>query len=230
LADVRDEPLVEPSILSADFARLADEVARVAPVTDWVHVDVMDAHYVPNLTIGLPVVESLRKATPLSLDCHLMIEDPDRWAPMYAETSDSVTIHVETARDRRGVGRAIRDKGARAGIAVDRQTDVREVLDVLPDYDLLLVMTIQAGFGGQALIPELLDKVRTARAYLDEHGLDLWLQVDGGVSADTIEACAEAGADAFVAGNAVYGAADPAAAVRALHAQAKAVRTRAGRR
>ncbi|HVU74396.1 MAG TPA: ribulose-phosphate 3-epimerase [Mycobacteriales bacterium] len=227
---MRADPLIEPSILSADFARLAEEVERVAPATDWVHVDVMDAHYVPNLTIGLPVVSSLRKATPLSLDCHLMIEDPDRWAPMYAETADSVTIHVETARDRRGVGRAIRDRGARAGIAVDKQTDVRDVLDVLPDYDMVLVMTIQAGFGGQALIPELLDKVRTARAYLDEHGLDLWLQVDGGVSRDTIEACAEAGADAFVAGNAVYGAADPAQAVRDLHAQAKAVRARAERR
>ena len=227
---MRDEPLIAPSILSADFAHLADEVARVAPATDWVHVDVMDAHYVPNLTIGLPVVASLRKATPLSLDCHLMIEDPERWAPLYAETADSVTIHVETARDKRGVGRAIRDKGARAGIAVDKQTDIRDVLDVLPDYDMVLVMTIQAGFGGQAFIPDLLDKVRTARAYLDEHGLDLWLQVDGGVGADTIEACAEAGADAFVAGNAVYGAADPEAAVRGLLDQAKAVRARAARR
>jgi ribulose-phosphate 3-epimerase len=227
---VRDDPLVEPSILSADFARLAEEVGRVAPAAEWVHVDVMDAHYVPNLTIGLPVVESLRKATPLSLDCHLMIDDPDQWAPRYAETADSVTVHVETARDRRGVGRAIRERGARAGIAVDKQTDVREVLDVLPDYDLLLVMTIQAGFGGQPFIPELLEKVRTARRYLDEHGLDLWLQVDGGVGPDTIEACAEAGADAFVAGNAVYGSADPAQAVRDLHARAKAVGKRAARR
>ena len=226
---MRDDPLIEPSILSADFAHLADEVARVAPATDWVHVDVMDAHYVPNLTIGLPVVSSLRRATPLSLDCHLMIEDPDRWAPQYAETADSVTIHVETARDKRGVARAIRERGARAGIAVDKQTDIREVLDVLPEYDMVLVMTIQAGFGGQELIPELLDKVRTARAYLDEHGLDLWLQVDGGVSPTTIEACAEAGADAFVAGNAVYAAADPERAVRDLHAQAKAVRARAAR-
>jgi ribulose-phosphate 3-epimerase len=213
---------VSPSILSCDFAHLADEVAAVAPATDWVHVDVMDAHYVPNLTLGLPIVESLRKATPLQLDCHLMIDDPDTWAPRYAATADSVTVHVETARDRVGLAKAIRDGGARAGIAVDKQTDVTEVLDVLPHYDMLLVMTIQAGFGGQSFVDDLLAKVRTARKYLDEHGLELWLQVDGGVNAETIERCAEAGADVFVAGTAVYGAADRAEAVRALRKQAEA--------
>jgi ribulose-phosphate 3-epimerase len=207
---------VAPSILSADFAHLADEVERVATATTWVHVDVMDQHFVPNLTLGLPVVQSLRKATATKLDCHLMIEDPDRWAPRYAATADSVTVHVEAVRDARSTAAAVRDQGARAGIAVDRQTPVEAVLGDLDAFDMLLVMTIQAGFGGQSLIEEMLAKVRTARRYLDERGMALWLQVDGGVNAETIERCAEAGADVFVAGSAVYGADDPAGAVRAL--------------
>ncbi len=219
-------PLISPSILSADFAHLADEVAAVAPATDWVHVDVMDQHFVPNLTLGLPVVQSLRKATDLRLDCHLMIDDPDTWAPRYAETADSVTVHVEAARDPRSIAAAIRDKGSRAGIAVDKQTDVTDVLDLLPGYDMVLVMTIQAGFGGQSFVDATLEKVRTARRYLDEHGLELWLQVDGGVNAETIERCAEAGADVFVAGTAVYGAKDRAEAVRALHDRARKATSR----
>lgn len=217
-------PLVAPSLLAADFAHLADDVERVAGATDWVHVDVMDAHFVPNLTIGLPVVASLRAAVSTRLDCHLMIEDPDTWAPRFAATADSVTSHVEALTDPRGTAERVRAAGARAGIAVDRQTAVQDVLDVLPAFDLLLVMTIQAGFGGQELIEETLSKVRTARRHLDDHGLPLWLQVDGGVNAETIERCAEAGADVFVAGSAVYGADDPAAAVRDLLARATAAR------
>jgi len=211
-------PIVAPSLLSADFAHLADEVARVAPVTDWVHVDVMDAHFVPNLTLGLPVVQSLRRATGGTprLDCHLMITDPDTWAPRYAEACDSVTVHAEAVADAPRTAERVRAAGARAGIAVDRQTPVEEVLDLLPHFDLLLVMTIQAGFGGQAFVDDLLTKVRTARRHLDEHGLALWLQVDGGVNTETIGRCAEAGADVFVAGSAVYGGDDPAEAVRAL--------------
>jgi ribulose-phosphate 3-epimerase len=220
-------PLISPSILSADFAHLADEVAAVAPATDWVHVDVMDQHFVPNLTLGLPVVSSLRKATELRLDCHLMIEDPDTWAPRYAETADSVTVHLEAARAPRSIAAAVRDNQARAGIAVDKQTDVADVLDLLPAYDMLLIMTIQAGFGGQSFVEATLDKVRTARKYLDEHGLELWLQVDGGVNAETIERCAEAGADVFVAGTAVYGAEDRAKAVTDLRVRAESV-TRSG--
>jgi len=226
---VRD-PLIEPSILSADFARLGEEVARVAPATDWVHVDVMDAHLVPNLTIGLPVVQSLRRATDVRLDCHLMVTDGDRWGPRYAQTADSVTVHVEALRDARATAAAIRGEGCRAGIAVDRQTPVESVLDVLDAFDLLLVMTIQAGFGGQPLVEHLLDKVRTARRHLDGTGSQIWLQVDGGVNAETIARCAEAGADVFVAGSAVYGAPDPALAVRDLHDLAAAAAAAAAAR
>jgi len=212
--------IVSPSLLSCDFAHLADEVARVSTQTDWVHVDVMDQHFVPNLTLGLPVVASLRKATATKLDCHLMIEDPDTWAPRYAEQSDSVTVHLEAVADARSTAAAVRDQGARAGIAVDKQTPIEDVLGVLDAFDMLLVMTIQAGFGGQSLVPAMLEKVSTARRYLDERGMRLWLQVDGGVNAETIERCAEAGADVFVAGSAVFGADDPAGAVRDLLAAA----------
>ncbi len=215
-----------PSLLAADFAHLADEVAGIAAVSDWVHVDVMDQHFVPNLTIGLPVVQSLRRATDARLDCHLMITDPDTWAPRYAAASDSVTVHVEAVRDAPATAAAIRGEGARAGLAVDLATPVERVLALLPAYDMLLVMTIQAGFGGQQLVEATLDKVRTARRHLDEHGLHLWLQVDGGVNAETIERCAEAGADVFVAGSAVFGADDPAAAVAALRTQARSASPR----
>jgi ribulose-phosphate 3-epimerase len=213
---------IAPSILSADFARLADEAARVAGA-DWLHVDVMDQHFVPNLTIGLPVVEALGRAVELPMDCHLMIDDPDHWAPRYAEAgAGSVTVHAEAAADLAGCARDIRAAGARAGLALKPATPLSAVEDVLDAYDMVLVMTVEPGFGGQGFLADQLAKVRAVRAALDRRGLELWLQVDGGVSADTIEACAEAGADTFVAGSAVYGAADPAAAVTALRDQAAA--------
>jgi ribulose-phosphate 3-epimerase len=215
---------IAPSILAADFAHLADEAARVASA-DWLHVDVMDQHFVPNLTFGLPVVEALGKVTSLPMDCHLMIEDPDHWAPRYAEAgARSVTVHAEAAADLAGCGRDIRAAGARSGIALKPATPLRAIEDVLDAYDMVLVMTVEPGFGGQRFLADQLAKVRAVRALLDRRGLDLWLEVDGGVSADTIEACAEAGADTFVAGSAVYGAADPAAAIDALRNQAAAGR------
>ncbi|GII67024.1 ribulose-phosphate 3-epimerase [Sphaerisporangium krabiense] len=213
---------ISPSILSADFARLADAAAQVGAAADWLHVDVMDNHFVPNLTIGLPVVESLLKATDLPLDCHLMIEDPDRWAPAYAEAgAGSVTIHAEAAKAPVRTLREIRKAGARAGFALNPGTAVQPYEDLLGEIDMLLVMTVEPGFGGQPFLDIVLPKVRKARELIDKHGGEVWLQVDGGVSAATIERCAEAGADVFVAGNAVYGAADPAGAVRSLRAQAE---------
>jgi len=211
---------ISPSILSADFARLGEEARAVEGAADWLHVDVMDNHFVPNLTLGLPVVRSLLKATSLPLDCHLMIEDPDRWAPGYAEAgAGSVTIHAEAASAPVRTLRSIRSAGARAGLALNPGTAVDGYADLLGEIDMLLLMTVEPGFGGQGFLDLVLPKIRRARELSGDRSV--WLQVDGGVSASTIERCAEAGADVFVAGSAVYSADDPAAAVRDLRAQAE---------
>lgn len=213
--------IIAPSILAADFAHLADEVRAVQGAADWVHVDVMDNHFVPNLTIGLPVVQSLRKATDLPFDVHLMITDPQTWAPAYAEAGAyNVTFHAEACEDPAALARDVRAAGAKAGLAIDRDTPVEPYLELLPYLDTLLIMTIKAGFGGQQFMPELLDKVRDVRRRVDAGALQVRIEVDGGISADTIEQAAEAGADAFVAGTAVYAADDPAEAVRRLRALA----------
>jgi ribulose-phosphate 3-epimerase len=221
-ADVSREPMIAPSLLSADFARLADETARIADA-DWVHVDVMDAHFVPNLTLGLPVVTAIQRVSPVPLDCHLMIDNPDRWAPGYAEIgARNVRVHAEGGTDPRAVARDIRAAGALAGLALKPGTPLEHYLDVLPDFDTLLVMTVEPGFGGQEFMAEVLPKVRRARELVDTGHLTLLVEVDGGINADTIEAAAAAGADVFVAGSAVYGADDPARAIAALRAQASA--------
>jgi ribulose-phosphate 3-epimerase len=212
---------ISPSVLNADFTDLAGEVARI-PGADWVHVDVMDNHFVPNLTIGLPVVERLVGRTRLPLDCHLMIEDPDRWATGYAEAgARNVTFHVEAARAPVKLARDIRAAGARAGLGLRPATAVDLYADLLGEIDMLLVMTVEPGFGGQEFLDLMLPKIRRARELIKGRDVDVWLQVDGGVGSETIERCAEAGADVFVAGSAVYGADDPDRAVEALRTQAE---------
>ena len=212
--------MIAPSILSADFAWLAREAAAVEGA-DWLHVDVMDAHFVPNLTLGLPVVESLLKATDIPMDCHLMITDPGRWAPGYAEAGAyNVTFHAEATDDPVAVGRDIRAAGAKAGLSIKPGTPIEPYLEILRDFDTLLVMSVEPGFGGQSFIPEVLTKVAAVRRLVDSGELTILVEIDGGINADTIEQAAEAGVDCFVAGSAVYGAADPAAAVEALRRQA----------
>ena len=211
---------ISPSILSADFAALGQEVGRVANA-DWAHVDVMDNHFVPNLTLGLPVVEALVKVSPIPVDCHLMIDDPDRWAPGYAEAgAGSVTFHAEAARAPVRLARELRAQGARAAMALKPATPIEPYADLLPELDMVLVMTVEPGFGGQKFLDLCLPKIRRTRELIARHGGDIWLQVDGGVSLETIERCAQAGADVFVAGSAVYSAEDPDAMVRALRDQA----------
>ena len=214
------EPKIAPSLLSADFARLAEETQRVADA-DWLHFDVMDAHFVPNLTFGLPVMKAVQAVSPVPLDCHLMIENPERWAPGYAEAgARNVTVHAEACADPRALARDLRAAGALAGLAIKPGTPLEDYLDVLPDFDTLLVMTVEPGFGGQEFMAEVLPKVRRARELVDTGHLTLLVEVDGGINADTIEAAAAAGADVFVAGSAVYGAGDPEAAIAALRAAA----------
>ena len=207
---------ISPSILACDFANLESELASVANA-DWAHVDVMDAHFVPNLTLGLPVVEALARVSPIPLDCHLMIDDPDRWAPMYAEAgASSVTFHIEAAHDPTPLARNLRALGVRAGMALKPGTPFAPYIDLLPELDMVLVMTVEPGFGGQSFMADQMPKVREVREAVARFGGEVWVQVDGGVSAATIEACAEAGADVFVAGSAVFGAESAAAAVDQL--------------
>lgn len=205
---------ITPSILNADFANLGAEIARI-PDADAIHVDVMDYQFVPNLTIGLPVVEAIRKSTQQMLDIHLMIADPDRWAPSYAEAgAESVTFHVEAAKAPIRLARELRRLGARASLALNPATSVDSVADALGEVDMVLLMTVEPGFGGQKFLDLVLPKIRRTRELLGER--DVWIQVDGGVSVETIERCAEAGADTFVAGSAVYSADDPNAMVNRL--------------
>ncbi|MCC9177919.1 ribulose-phosphate 3-epimerase [Arthrobacter sp. zg-Y750] len=213
---------INPSILSADFVNLETELERIS-AADAVHVDVMDNHFVPNLTIGLPVVERIQQVSKLPLDAHLMISDVDRWAPLYAEAGlASVTFHVEASTAPIKLARDLRDRGAKAGMALRPATPVEPYLDMLPELDMLLIMTVEPGFGGQKFLDVTLPKIRRAADAVRGCGLPLAIQVDGGISAETIERAAEAGANVFVAGSAVYGSGDPNDAIRKLRASAEA--------
>jgi ribulose-phosphate 3-epimerase len=211
---------ITPSILSADFAALGAEIARI-PSSDWIHVDVMDNHFVPNLTFGPTMVEALVRSTTMPVDAHLMIADADRNAAAYVEAgASSVTFHVEAAAAPVRLAREIRRQGARASMALKPATAIDPYEDLLPELDMLLLMTVEPGFGGQKFLDLCLPKIRRCRELMDKHGVQTWLQVDGGISLETIERCAEAGADVFVAGSAVFDADDPDAMVAALRAKA----------
>ncbi|MFB8385920.1 ribulose-phosphate 3-epimerase [Microbacterium sp. NPDC055910] len=213
---------VNPSILAADFVNMQSELARIH-AADFVHVDVMDNHFVPNLTFGPQMVERIQATSPVPLDVHLMITDPERWAPEYAELgAASVTFHLEAAADPVALARRLRDIGARAGVAVKPATPVEGLFDLLDEFDQILVMTVEPGFGGQSFMPETMPKLRSLADEAHRRGSNVWLQVDGGIGDATIAQAAEAGADTFVAGSAVFGASDPDAAIVGLRAAAAA--------
>jgi ribulose-phosphate 3-epimerase len=212
---------INPSILAADFANFERELGRIS-TADLVHVDIMDNHFVPNLTFGPTMTERLQELSAIPLDVHLMIDDPDRWAPGYAELGAySVTFHAEAAKDAVALARRLRDIGARAGIALKPGTPVEPYLELLPEFDQVLVMTVEPGFGGQSFMPETMPKLGLLREAVAKSGLDVWLQVDGGITADTIVIAAEAGADTFVAGSSVFRG-EPADNIAALRAAAAA--------
>lgn len=207
---------INPSILNCNFAELNAELAKISNA-DFAHIDVMDNHFVPNLTLGLPVVEAIKKTTKLPPDCHLMIEQPDIWAPQYAEIgAESVTFHAEAAQAPLRLAREIRKLGARAGIALKPATAIEPYLDILNEFDMILIMTVEPGFGGQKFISQMQHKIKRTKEAVLKSGLDVWIQVDGGISQETIEIAATAGADTFVAGSAVYNAENASAEVENL--------------
>lgn len=207
---------INPSILSADFANFQSEFATIAN-SDLIHVDVMDNNFVPNLTFGLPMVQRMQQITPKPLDVHLMISNVDKWAPGYAEAGTfSVTFHAEASDNPVALARKLRAIGARAGVAIKPGTNVEAFLDDLAEFDQLLIMTVEPGFGGQSLIEDTLAKLLKARRRIDQDKLDVWLQVDGGIDESNIERIAELGADTFVAGSAVFKSDDRAKQIQNL--------------
>ncbi len=213
-------PRINPSILSADFVNMERDLNKIA-TADFVHVDVMDNHFVPNLTFGPQMVGRIQDTSPIPLDIHLMISDADRWAPGYAEQgATSVTFHLEAAAEPIALARALRARGARAGVAVKPGTAAESLYDHLDEFDQILVMTVEPGFGGQGFMADMMPKLAALKAEAQKRGSDVWLQVDGGINDDTIAIAAENGADTFVAGSAVFGSSDIDAAIARLRATA----------
>lgn len=211
---------INPSILSADFVNMERDLNAIS-TADFVHVDVMDNHFVPNLTFGPQMVERIQAVSPIPLDVHLMIENVDRWAPAYAEMGAfSVTFHAEATQNPIELARKLRGLGARAGIALKPGTAVEPFLELLVEFDQVLVMTVEPGFGGQKFIESVMPKLTMLREARNKSGLDVWLQVDGGITAQTIEIAAHHGADTFVAGSSVYGADNIPSAISTLRANA----------
>jgi ribulose-phosphate 3-epimerase len=217
--------VIAPSILSADLARLRDEIARCeAGGADWIHVDVMDGRFVPNLTFGAKVIETIRRLTSLPIDVHLMVVEPERYFEDFTSAgATGMTIHPEVSPHLHRQLTRIRELGCAAGAAINPSTPLAAVTEVVAELDLLLVMSVNPGFGGQQFIPSSVDKIRRARVMLDEAASEAWLQVDGGISRDTIGDAWEAGANAFVAGHAIFAAADPVAEIEALRSRCRVV-------
>jgi ribulose-phosphate 3-epimerase len=215
--------IIAPSILSADLARLADEIARCeAGGADWIHIDVMDGRFVPNLTFGAKMIETVRRLTSLPIDVHLMVVEPERYIEDFAAAgATGLTIHPEVSPHLHRQLTRVRELGCLAGAAINPSTALTAVTEVVAELDLLLVMTVNPGFGGQQFIPGSVDKVRRARAMLDAARSEAWLEVDGGIARETIADVWEAGADAFVAGQAIFGADDPAAEIEALRSRTR---------
>lgn len=196
---------ISPSILSANFAQLGQELESISNA-DMVHVDVMDGHFVPNITMGPVVAEDVIRTSPVPVDAHLMVAQPEVWAPAFAEMgAASVTFHAEATHSPIRIARELRSMGARAGIAINPYSPVEPLLEILPEVDMILVMTVEPGYGGQRFLEVTLEKIRRARQEINKNGVDVWIQVDGGIAEDTIGMAAEAGADMFVAGSAVFG-------------------------